>query len=69
MPNHRKKVAEAARFNRIERILHMSALGATADAPSEYLRSKAAGEESAHAQAAAGNAGHQLPAKCHFRPA
>ena len=32
----------------------MSALSADADAPSEYLRSKAAGEEAAHAQAAAG---------------
>ena len=38
------KIAEAAAFNRIRRILHMSALGAAADAPSEYLRSKASGE-------------------------
>ena len=42
-------VAEAARFNRIERLLHMSALAAAPDAPSEYLRSKAAGEEAAFA--------------------
>lgn len=48
------KVAEAARFNRIERILHMSALSADANAPSEYLRSKGAGEEAAHAQVSAG---------------
>ncbi len=47
-------VAEAARFNRITRVLHMSALGASPDAPSAYLRSKAAGEEAAHAQAAEG---------------
>ncbi|MFT5446864.1 MAG: hypothetical protein ACI9DC_002039 [Gammaproteobacteria bacterium] len=52
--NTPEKVAEAARFNRIKRILHMSALSADADAPSEYLRSKAAGEESAHAQATVG---------------
>ena len=42
-------VAEAARLNRIERLLHMSALAAAPDAPSEYLRSKAAGEEAAFA--------------------
>jgi uncharacterized protein YbjT (DUF2867 family) len=47
-------VAEAARFNRIERILHMSALGAHPAAPSQYLRSKAAGEDAAHAQAESG---------------
>lgn len=49
-----RKIAEAARFNRIKRVLHMSALGAAADAPSEYLRSKAAGEDAVHAEAAAG---------------
>lgn len=48
------KVAEAARFNRITRLLHMSALGADVAAPSQYLRSKARGEEAAHAQAAEG---------------
>ena len=47
-------IAEAARFNRIERFLHMSALGADLSAPSEYLRSKARGEDAAHAQAATG---------------
>lgn len=48
------KIAESARFNRITRMLHMSALGASDDAPSAYLRSKAAGEDAAHAQAAEG---------------
>jgi uncharacterized protein YbjT (DUF2867 family) len=48
------KVAEAARFNRIKRVLHMSALGADAAAPSQYLRSKALGEDAAHAQAGEG---------------
>lgn len=43
------KVAEACRYNRITRVLHMSALNAAPDAPSEYLRSKAIGEEAAHA--------------------
>jgi NADH dehydrogenase len=43
-------VADAASFNRITRLLHMSALGASADAPSQYLRSKAAGEAAAHAR-------------------
>ena len=43
-------IAEAARFNRITRILHMSALGAHAAAPSAYLRSKALGEDGAHDQ-------------------
>lgn len=46
-----RKIAEAARFNRIQRVLHMSAVGASADAPSEYLRSKAAGEDALHAEA------------------
>jgi NADH dehydrogenase len=48
------KLAESARFNRITRMLHMSALGVATDAPSEYLRTKAVGEDSAHAQAAEG---------------
>jgi len=41
-------ISEAARCNRIPLILHMSALNATPDAPSEYLRSKAAGENHLH---------------------
>lgn len=43
------KVTEACRYNRISRLLHMSALNASPSAPSEYLRSKAVGEEAAHA--------------------
>ena len=37
-------LAEAAAGTGVEQILHVSALGAASDAPSEYLRSKAAGE-------------------------
>lgn len=43
------RVLEAARAAHVRRMLHMSALGAAADAPSAYLRSKAAGE--AHVRA------------------
>ena len=50
------KLAEACRHNRIERMLHMSALGASADAPSEYLRTKFHGERAAHAAQADGTA-------------
>lgn len=48
------KIADAARFNRIDRLVHMSALGASEDAPSEYLRTKAAGEAAVFAAAADG---------------
>lgn len=44
-------VTEACRSAGVGRLLHMSALHAAADAPSEYLRSKHAGEEAAHAAA------------------
>jgi uncharacterized protein YbjT (DUF2867 family) len=37
----------ACRAAGVRRVLHMSALGASRDAPSEYLRSKGAGEEAA----------------------
>ena len=47
-------VAEACRLAGVKRLLHMSALKAAADAPSEYLRSKHAGEDAAHAVAAHG---------------
>lgn len=39
-----KKIVAAARATGIKRLLHMSALKASPDAPSEYLRSKADGE-------------------------
>lgn len=38
------KIARAARACGVPRLLHISALAAGADAPSDYLRSKAAGE-------------------------
>ena len=48
------KLVKACRRNRIERMLHMSALGVDADAPSEYLRTKFGGEQAAHAAEADG---------------
>ena len=48
------KLVEACRRHRIERMLHMSALGVGADAPSEYLRTKFRGEQAAHAAQAHG---------------
>ena len=39
-----RKIAAAARAAGVRRVLHVSALQAAADAPSGYLRSKAAGE-------------------------
>lgn len=39
-----QKIVAACVQAGVPRLLHMSALGASADAPSEYLRSKAAGE-------------------------
>jgi len=41
------RVVEACRRHGIQRYLHMSALGAAPDAPSRYLRSRAAGEAAA----------------------
>ena len=38
-------VVAACREHGVRRVLHMSALGASSDAPSEYLRSKGAGEQ------------------------
>lgn len=45
-----KRVADACVANEVYRCLHMSALGADANGPSMYLRSKAAGEEQAMSQ-------------------
>lgn len=42
------KVAEACRYNRIGRLLHMSALDAGGEAPSQYLKYKAEGENAVH---------------------
>jgi NADH dehydrogenase len=39
-----KKIVAACRNAGVQRLIHISALGADADAPSEYQRSKAAGE-------------------------
>jgi uncharacterized protein YbjT (DUF2867 family) len=43
------KVVESMRNARVSRLLHMSALGASPDAPSHYLRSKAEAERHVHA--------------------
>jgi NADH dehydrogenase len=42
-----QSVVAACRTGGVKRLLHMSALGAALDAPSEYLRSKAIGERAA----------------------
>ena len=42
------KVSEACQFSGVKRVLHMSALGVDPEGPSQYLKSKAAGEEAAH---------------------
>ncbi len=42
-------VAAAARDAGVSRLVHLSAIAAAADAPSKYLRSKAAGEEAVRA--------------------
>ncbi len=46
-----KRLVAAARQAGVQRIVHVSALGASADAPSEYQRSKAAGEAEIRAAA------------------
>ncbi len=48
------KVAEACTQARVPRLLHMSALGASLEAPSHYLRTKAEGEDLVHAEARRG---------------
>jgi uncharacterized protein YbjT (DUF2867 family) len=39
-----QRLADACRLAGVKRVIHVSALGAAADAPSKYLRSKARGE-------------------------
>lgn len=43
------KIARAAQAAGVPRLIHISSLGAAADAPSEYLRTKATGEEALRA--------------------
>jgi NADH dehydrogenase len=43
-----RKIVNACQDARVGRLLHMSALGASMDAPSFYLRTKARGEEVVH---------------------
>ncbi len=56
-----RRIARACRTAGVRQLLHMSALGASASGPSQYLRSKAAGEEAVRA------AGAELPFTI-FRP-
>ena len=44
-------VARVCRERAVPRLVHMSSLGASQDAPSEYLRTKGRGEDAAHAGA------------------
>jgi len=59
------KVMAAARGAGVRRVLHMSSLGASAQAPSRYLRSKAAAEAAVRALPAADQ---PQPAVTVFRP-
>jgi uncharacterized protein YbjT (DUF2867 family) len=47
-----RKLVEACHASGVRHLLHMSALGAADDAPSDYLRSKAKGEAAVRASAA-----------------
>ncbi len=49
-----RRIVDACRSQGVRRLLHISALGAAHDAPSEYLRSKAGGEQQIRAASAAG---------------
>ena len=60
------KIMAAARAAGVRQVLHMSALGADERGPSQYLRSKGAGE--AHLRAAPPNAVQAQPAVTIFRP-
>src|SRR5207244_11476758 len=50
----------ACRAAGVKRLLHMSALGAAPDAPSEYQRSKAKGEQAADRKSTRLNSSHQI---------
>ena len=60
------KIMAAARAAGVRQVLHMSALGADERGPSQYLRSKGAGE--AQLRAAPPNAAQAQPAVTIFRP-
>ena len=49
-----RKIVDACRLGGVSRLVHVSALKASHDAPSEYLRSKAAGEQQIRAAEANG---------------
>ena len=49
-----RKIVDACREQGVRRLLHVSALGAAHEAPSEYLRSKAGGEQQIRVAQAAG---------------
>ncbi|MEK7261977.1 MAG: NAD-dependent epimerase/dehydratase family protein, partial [Pseudomonadota bacterium] len=49
-----EKLVAACRAARVRRLLHMSALNASLNAPSHYLRTKAMGEDTVHRAAADG---------------
>jgi len=49
-----RKIVDACRETGVKRLVHVSALKATLDAPSAYLRSKAEGESQIHAARATG---------------
>lgn len=62
-----RRIAQICRNEGVRRLLHMSALQASSEAPSRYLRSKAAGEAHVLAQTAAPEHADQLQVTV-FRP-
>ena len=46
--NHVKRIVDGCNASHVKRLIHISALKASSDAPSEYLRSKAMGEQMIH---------------------
>ena len=62
-----RRIAAACRRAGVERLLHMSALGAASDGPSMYLRSKAAGEAVIEAAGIDGTGGRPIGTTI-FRP-